>query len=421
LNGIITPKEITVKANGGSSIYGNNPVNPNFTAIGLVDGETESVLTGLSNSFGIDGTTPVGTYVLQVIGTLTNANYTVTADDSAEWIVNKRPLTVKANDETIEFGETPKLTYSIISGNLVNGDALSGVLYVDNYNIGTHVISQGTLTADSNYDLTFLDGTLTVLPPGNVEIDKILVDGKTAQRNGDQFFIVSECGMNQAEVSVVCTPPYASVKINGIAQNPCSVALPKYGSNSVIINTISPDGTPKTYTLTIYKEIPFDQVVKMRWNNTLTVINNPANNGGFTFTSFKWFRNGQDISIDQSWSASPNGDWINPDDEFYVELTAEGYSEKLRNCKSKIVLRHLMKAYPNPVAKGQTLYLETDMSEEQLQDAVIEVYNSVGSLVETLQPTLPRIPISNRYATGVYVFILKGKDGFREAMKVVIY
>jgi hypothetical protein len=57
--------------------------------------------------------------------------------------------------------------------------------------------------------------------------------------------------------------------------------------------------------------LPFDQIVKMRWNNTLTVINNPANNGGYRFTSYKWYRNNEKISEQQSWSVNDNGEWLN--------------------------------------------------------------------------------------------------------------
>src|SRR5690606_34491217 len=67
----IDPKDITVTASGGSSTYGDNPLNPNFSATGLVNGETESVLTGLSNSFGITNTTNAGSHTLTVAGTLT--------------------------------------------------------------------------------------------------------------------------------------------------------------------------------------------------------------------------------------------------------------------------------------------------------------------------------------------------------------
>jgi hypothetical protein len=168
--------------------------------------------------------------------------------------------------------------------------------------------------------------------------------------------------------------------------------------------------------------IPFDQVVIMRWNNTLTVINNPANNGGFKFTSFKWYRNDILISTGQSWCKNRNGEHISPDDEFYVELTAEGYAGVLRTCKSQITLKDKsMMFYPNPVSAGQTVYIDADFEDEFLQDAVVEVYNMVGIHIGTYHAISRQISIDSKYATGVYLFILKGKDEFRKETKVVVY
>ncbi|MCL2132401.1 MAG: T9SS type A sorting domain-containing protein, partial [Lentimicrobiaceae bacterium] len=270
--------------------------------------------------------------------------------------------------------------------------------------------------------------TLSVLN-ANVSVEDITVNGKSSVRDGDNFSSQPECGSDYAEIHVVCDPS-ATVIINGVEENPSIVPLPKFGDNIFSITVIAPNGNAQTYTLTINKRLPFDQVIVMRWNNTLTVINNPANNGGFKFTSFKWFRNDFEISIDQSWSVSSTGEWINPNDEFYAEMTAEGYSEVLRTCKSKVVWRDIPKLYPNPVGKGQILHIEPDMSKEELKDAVLEVYDMTGKLVETLRAETLRaemrhaaslqITIGNEYSTGVYLLILKAKNGKQEEMKVVV-
>ena len=84
----ITAKAITVTANGGSSTYGDSPTNPGISATGLENGETVSVLTGLYNDFAITASTTVGSYTLNVTGTLTNNNYTVTTN-TGTWTVNK--------------------------------------------------------------------------------------------------------------------------------------------------------------------------------------------------------------------------------------------------------------------------------------------------------------------------------------------
>jgi hypothetical protein len=77
-----------------------------------------------------------------------------------------RPITVAADDLSRLFGQpNPPLTFAVTSGNLVNGDSLSGAL-ATTANTGTgagaYPITQGTLSGVPNYTLTFVDGTLVV-------------------------------------------------------------------------------------------------------------------------------------------------------------------------------------------------------------------------------------------------------------------
>jgi len=420
----ILRRNITVSAISDTSYYGDNPTNQGLIATNLAPGETESVLTGLSTDITINATTPVGTYTISVLGTLTNDNYEITAAyGTGTWVVIERPLTIKANDTTIDYGQTPKLDYEIVSGNLVNGDTLSGNLLVKKngipspkpYAVGTHDIVQGTLTAGSNYTITFENGILKVNSVGDT-IKEIIVDGKSAQRNDNQFFITAECGYDQVLVNVICANPDIRIIINGEEENPSTVNLPNFGSNQISIDLIPLDDITRTHTLIVQKLIPFDQVVITRWNNTLTVINNPANNGGLQFTSFKWFRNNKEICTEQSWSVSPNGDYINPIDEFYVELTADGYSEVLRTCKSKITLKDIDVMYsPNPT--NSTLLLQS----YPLRIDDIQIFDILGK-------ELIRVANINNYQTtlnvetlhnGIYVLKITTEDGTQQMKKFV--
>jgi hypothetical protein len=174
--------------------------------------------------------------------------------------------------------------------------------------------------------------------------------------------------------------------------------------------------------LTIDKLIPFNRIVKMRWNNTLTVINNRANNGGYTFVSYKWTRNGQSAGTGQSWSAGANGERISETDVFSLEMeTSE--QKILHTTESTITLKSgELKAFPNPVSTDGTLYLEFDLDPDQLQGAMVEVYNTLGRLVETLRAvSLPEgISLDGKYVTGTYIFVVKCTDGTKQEVKVSI-
>lgn len=95
----VDPAQITVTANSGTSVYGAAPRNPGISAMGLQNGENVSVLTGLSNSFGITSMSSMGSgpYTLNVVGALTNANYTIAQWDTGTWTVTPATLIYVAN------------------------------------------------------------------------------------------------------------------------------------------------------------------------------------------------------------------------------------------------------------------------------------------------------------------------------------
>ncbi|MDR0712766.1 MAG: T9SS type A sorting domain-containing protein, partial [Bacteroidales bacterium] len=201
-----------------------------------------------------------------------------------------------------------------------------------------------------------------------------------------------------------------------------TVAADKPGLTTAEFTVTSQDGTQsKKYTLTVERRFPFGQIVQMRWDNTLTVINNPANNGGYTFTSYRWFRNGQEIASGQSWSAGKDGEKLNPSDVYYVTVTAEGITGEIRSCESNVSLRSAkLRAHPNPVSQGQTLYVEADIDDELLKDAVIEIYNIAGIRVGQMKVQGRLTPVDVRYSSGIHLFVLKGKDGFTQTLKIIV-
>jgi hypothetical protein len=83
---------------------------------------------------------------------------------TAALTVNKRPITVTADSRSKTYGDAdPSLTYSITSGSLVGGDSLiGGLTRATGEAVGSYAISQGTLAAGSNYNLTFVGADLTI-------------------------------------------------------------------------------------------------------------------------------------------------------------------------------------------------------------------------------------------------------------------
>ena len=92
-----------------------------------------------------------------------NYTFNTTATTTAD--ITQRPITVTADAKTKVYGSSdPTLTYQVTSGSLVSGDAFSGTLTrVAGGSVGTYPILQNTLTAGSNYNLTYVGNNLTIV------------------------------------------------------------------------------------------------------------------------------------------------------------------------------------------------------------------------------------------------------------------
>ncbi|HLJ95402.1 MAG TPA: choice-of-anchor Q domain-containing protein [Gemmataceae bacterium] len=80
--------------------------------------------------------------------------------------VNPLSIMVTANAQSKTYGNPdPTLTYQITSGFLVPGDSFSGSLSrAAGENVGSYPIAKGSLTAGSNYALTYVGASFTITP-----------------------------------------------------------------------------------------------------------------------------------------------------------------------------------------------------------------------------------------------------------------
>ena len=155
----IAKAKATVTANSLNTTYnGKEQTVSGFTASGLVNGETESVLTDVSaKATGKDA----GNYVNKANGT--DKNYELTFIDGALDIA-KAKATVTANSlNTVYNGKDQSVSGFTASG-LVNGETES-VLTDVSASVSAKDAGKYTNTAkgtDKNYELTFVDGALEI-------------------------------------------------------------------------------------------------------------------------------------------------------------------------------------------------------------------------------------------------------------------
>ena len=158
-SGLINKAQATVTANGLNTVYnGKDQTATGFTASGLVNGETESVLTGVSASITAKD---AGKYANTATGT--DKNYDLTFVDGSLDIA-KAQATITANSLNTTYNGKYQTATGFIASGLVNGETesvLTGVsASVTAKDVGKYVnTATGT---DKNYDLTFVDGSLDI-------------------------------------------------------------------------------------------------------------------------------------------------------------------------------------------------------------------------------------------------------------------
>ena len=188
----ITQRAVTVKVENISSVYGERI--PDYV-LTVVEGSMvyEDDVFGLVELSRESGST-VGEYKIKSIDESKNANYNVkvvyTTAENSVYTITKRPITVEVNSilnvsYTIDWATlSEKFGYSITEGNLVGKDVLNVEYSVivkdeklDESNFsekivgGTHTITMKAV--QENYEITIVDGTLTVSLPTIALTDKV--------------------------------------------------------------------------------------------------------------------------------------------------------------------------------------------------------------------------------------------------------
>jgi autotransporter-associated beta strand protein len=170
---------LTVTADNKARVYGDNNPTLTYSITGYVNSEnaTSASITGAPTiSTTATAASNVNSYTItSVANNLAAANYQFSYADGT-LTVNRRPVTVTADNQTRVYGEAnPTLTYAVAadgtgtSRGMYNNQTLTGSVTtaaVATMNVGDVSITQNSLTNanNANYDITYNNGTLTITP-----------------------------------------------------------------------------------------------------------------------------------------------------------------------------------------------------------------------------------------------------------------
>ena len=212
----IAKKALTITADAKSKTYGEEDPALTYTSSGLVSGD--AITGSLTREAGNDA----DTYdILQ--GTLSAGNNYEISYTKATFTINKKALTVTAQDKEVTYGDAiPAYTVSyngFILGEdetVLDGELAFECTYVQYADVNTYTITPKGLTSD-NYEISFVAGTLTVSQKEvglSWSTDPLTYNGQakaptataTGLVNGDEIAVtVSGAGINAGDYTATAT------------------------------------------------------------------------------------------------------------------------------------------------------------------------------------------------------------------------
>ena len=172
---LITARHLSVTPDSGQGkVYGAVDPTLTYSHGPLFNGDTDAVFTGaLVRAAG--ESVAGGPYAISLGSLSAGSNYVIDFTDGVTFAITPRDLSVTPfAGQTKVYGEADPTAFSYLHGTLYNGDdetVLTGALSrVAGEHVGTYAITQGTLSAGSNYTIVFADGVTFAITPRNLTV-----------------------------------------------------------------------------------------------------------------------------------------------------------------------------------------------------------------------------------------------------------
>ncbi len=337
----------------------------------------------------------------------------------------KAVMTVTAhNAERTENTPNPTFTGGI-SGMYLDGDTESDIAAMVSYTTDVDETSVAGMyairpvvnnTSPDRYAFTIVDGTLTVKAEPNT-ISQQPVSASVCSGENHSFNIAA----SGLEVT------YQWQKQNGTSWQNISGAntqnltinnatLADAGNYRVVISGRS----ERTYSdvATLRVGIPMNsstnKIMVFEWDDIPMINCNPATNGGFTFVSFQWYKNGVAIlgATKPFIQAEANA-------TYHCEMLTSD-NKPVSVCPfSHTAGSTALTVYPNPVESSTKFIVKMNGASE---GSVINIYNVNGILVKGNIPVYgaENSVDASGLQQGVYVLQLVGPNGVNYSTKLVV-
>ena len=133
-------------------------------------------------------------------------------------------------------------------------------------------------------------------------------------------------------------------------------------------------------------------IVEQKWNDVLALLS-PKYNGGFEFTAFQWYKNGEPLLGE---TKSYLYQALDLDATYYVELTRPD-GVVMTTCPIQPVYHEQKQDYPTVVPAGQHVRIHID------KPTKVYIYSALGQLVNTYSLTAGDAAFQTPAHAGIYI------------------
>ena len=315
--------------------------------------------------------------------------------------INENPYIVKISPNQTTTYSIMRLhdAYCDAAANPVDGSVVSVTVAVSNVNVPNFIV----VDCETINDVTpMVSIPVEILSGYPTHFSVSYVDNAYSYLNMVNVGIVKELKNHSLNFEVPATPGDYEVIIT---IDNCSyyvvIRVPIYNTNDAIFG-----GEP---------------LVDQRWDDVVVVNNNTAKNGGFTFNDFQWYKNGQIIPG----ATGPYYQEVGGlNGEYAVALTgrdANGNLIEFVTCAERFVSVSIMKVYPVPAAVNQTVTVEVDLTPEELEGAILDIFDAKGAHVQRINTVLPITKVDGFKAQGAYFGrIITGTNEIKTVKFVIV-
>lgn len=233
-----------------SGIYDGQPHSISLT--GLVPDDATVTYSTDGTTFGTDNPAFINVASYPVYYSISKDNYN-TSSGSKTVTINKKPVTVKADEQDIIWGNTIDPS-SYLADGLVTGDSIAEITLspsttalTDNGTIsvsGIKIVNALGVDVTGNYDITTQNGTLKIAHDTTLPLDRIeAVKTKTSYTAGDTL------NVDDINVTAYYSDGY-SVAVTGFTTNADAISMSEIGDKTLTVS-YTEKGITKTVDLAI--------------------------------------------------------------------------------------------------------------------------------------------------------------------------